>query len=105
MVSAQFGLRHRGRSVRRVREILLGNEFGLDTFSIGVMLLTHSDRLKIFDDLSIDCAGDEFALNAGGMLFRAPFWVYRGAELRFGTRDVSVADACRGSVTGFIPPG
>ena len=41
VVAAQFGLRHRGHSVRRVREILLGNEFGLGAFAIGIMLLTH----------------------------------------------------------------
>jgi len=45
VVPAQFGLRHRGRSVRRVREVMNANEFGLGVFAIGIMLLTHPERL------------------------------------------------------------
>ena len=51
IVPAQFGIRHRGRSVRRAREVFLVNEFGLGAFAVGIMLLTHPDRLKHYDDL------------------------------------------------------
>jgi len=40
VVPAQFGLRHKGRSVRRAREVFAGNEFGLGAFAVGIMLLT-----------------------------------------------------------------
>lgn len=103
VVAAQFGLRHRGRSVRRVREILLGNEFGLGAFAVGIMLLTHPERLAHYDDLWIDCAGDEFAPGADGEFWRAPIFVFRGGRLGFSTGDVSNAHGHCGSVSGFLP--
>lgn len=103
VVAAQFGLRHRGRSVRRVREILLGNEFGLGAFAIGIMLLTHPERLNHYDDLWIDCAGDEFAPRADGDFSEAPFFRFYGDELWFAAYDVSIADDGCGSVSGFLP--
>src|SRR5690606_10525533 len=50
VVPAQFGIRHRGRSVRRAREVMNANECGLGAFAIGIMLLTHPERLKHYDD-------------------------------------------------------
>ncbi len=78
VVAAQFGIRHRGRSVRRAREVMLdsGNEFGLGAFAIGIMLLTHSERLMNYDDLWIDCAGDEYAPDADGDFSGAPFFKF-----------------------------
>ena len=38
VVAAQFGLRHRGRSVRRAREVMQVNESGLGAFAIGIMI-------------------------------------------------------------------
>lgn len=105
VVSAQFGLRHRGRSVRRVREILLGNEFGLGAFAVGIMLLTHSDRLKHYDDLWIDCAGDEYAPIAGGGFSKSPIFYFGGGKLGFGAGSVSDASGYCGSVSGFVPQG
>jgi hypothetical protein len=61
VVPAQFGIRHRGRSVRRAREVFFAsNEFGLGAFASGIMILTHPERLMNYDDLWIDCSGDEY---------------------------------------------
>jgi hypothetical protein len=57
---AQFGLRHRGRSARRAREVFAPGEFGLDTFATAVMILTHPERFMHEDDLGVDCCGDKF---------------------------------------------
>lgn len=103
VVAAQFGLLHRGRSVRRVREILLGNEFGLGAFAIGIMLLTHPERLAHYDDLWIDCAGDEFAPGAGGRFWHAPVFLFYDDKLRFDASVVSYALVHCGSVSGFLP--
>lgn len=103
VVPAQFGLRHRGRSVRRVREVLLGNEFGLGAFAVGIMILTHPERLMNYDDLLIDCAGDEFAPGADGKFSGAPFFYFDGGEVEFGTSDVSGADDDYGAASGFSP--
>lgn len=103
VVAAQFGLRHRGRSIRRVREILLGNEFGLGAFAIGIMLLTHPERLAHYDDLWIDCAGDEFAPLADGDFSGSPVFYFGDGELEFGACVVSGAYGNYGSVSGFLP--
>jgi hypothetical protein len=103
VVAAQFGLYHRGRSVRRVREVLLGNEFGLGAFAIGIMLLTHPKRLTHHDDLWIDCAGDEFTPSTDDEFWDAPVFSYLGGELKFRANDVSYARDNYGSASGFLP--
>ncbi len=60
VVPAQFGIRHRGRSVRLAREVIGSREFGLGAYEVGMMLLTHPERLQRGDDLWIDCAGDDY---------------------------------------------
>lgn len=86
VVPAQFGLRHRGRSVRRAREVMNANEFGLGAFAVGIMILTHPERLMNYDDLWIDCAGDEFAPDADGGFSESPFFEFFGDLVEFGTR-------------------
>ncbi len=103
IVPAQFGIRHRGRSVRRACEIFVGNEFGLGAFAVGVMILTHPERLQNFDDLWIDCAGDEFAANADGDCSRAPYFGFGDSDIKVGTGWVDDADSDYGSASGFLP--
>lgn len=103
IVPAQFGLRHRGRSVRRAREVFLPNEFGLDAFAVGCMLLTHPERLVSYDDLYIDCAGDEYDLSADGQFDRAPCFVWGGDGVGFGTGWVGNPNSGYGSASGFVP--
>ncbi|MBU4285150.1 hypothetical protein KKF60_02220 [Patescibacteria group bacterium] len=102
VVASQFGLRHRGRSVRRAREVFTGNEFGLGAFKIGCMILTHPERLQHYDDPWIDCAGDEYAPAADGDFSRAPCFSFSGGEVRFGTDWVGSASAHYGSASGFL---
>ncbi len=106
LVPAQFGLRHRGRSVRRAREVMESNEFGLGAFAVGIMLLLHADRLKHYDDLWIDCAGDEYhdPRNSGAPFDRAPFFHFRGDRLGFGTGWSDDAYDYCGSASGFLVP-
>lgn len=105
VVPAQFGLRHRGRSVRRTREVMQSNEFGLGAFAIGIMILTHPERLMNYDELYVDCAGDEFDDPDADVRFgKAPFFGGDdGGEVRFGTINVSYAFDAYGSASGFVP--
>lgn len=102
IVAAQFGIRHRGRSVRRVREVMNSREFGLGAFAIGIMLLTHSERLKNYDDLWIDCAGDEFS-ESDGVFDKAPYLSFYGDGVEFDTHKVSNALGYYGYASGFLP--
>jgi hypothetical protein len=104
IVAAQFGIRHRGRSVRRAREVFVVSEFGLGAFAVGIMILTHPERLMNFDDLWIDCAGDEFDDPGSGVRFaRAPYFNFSGGKVEFGTRTVGDAFVFCGSASGVVP--
>ncbi len=60
IVAAQLGMRHRGKSVRRAREVFVANEFGLGSLAVGSIVLTHPERLVRWEELDMDCSGDEF---------------------------------------------
>jgi hypothetical protein len=105
VVPAQFGIRHRGRSVRRAREVMNANECGLGAFAIGIMLLTHPERLKHYDDLWIDCAGDEFAPHADGGFSESPYFRFHVGEVKFVTFDVGTAYGLFGSASVCLPQG
>ncbi len=105
VVPAQLGLRHRGRSVRRAREVMqdAGNEFGLGAFAVGIMLLTHPERQVTWEQLHVDCAGDEYAPRADGKFVKAPVFDCDDGKLRFrmGWSDGARSDF--GSVSVFLP--
>jgi hypothetical protein len=103
VVPCQFGKRHAGRSVRRAREVMPVSEFGLDAFSIGIMLLTHPERLQDYSDLWIDAPGDEFSGGGGSSFDHAPCFPFDGGKLRFGTSDVDDADDRYGSASAVLP--
>jgi hypothetical protein len=102
VVAAQFGIRHRGRSVRRAREVMNDAEFGLGAFAVGIMLLTHPERLKHFNDLWIDCAGDEFSFNGGGGLGGAPCFFFFHGTVKFSTNDIVDVHAYFGSASASV---
>lgn len=103
IIAAQFGKRHRGRSVRRARECFQTGEFGLGAFANGCMILTHPEKEVRWEQLHIDCSGDEYSPGAGGGFSRAPFWYWRGGKLRFYTSDVSGAFERYGTASAFLP--
>jgi hypothetical protein len=106
LVPAQFGIRHRGRSVRRAREVMESNECGLGAFAVGIMLLTHEDRLQNVDDLWIDSAGDEFhdPQNSDAPFGRAPYFSFDGGGLGFGAGWSGIANDSYGSASGWSVP-
>jgi hypothetical protein len=101
VVAAQFGLKHRGRSVRRAREVFAANEFGLGVFEIGCMLITHPERLQHYDDLWIDCSGDEYRFEASGYLDGAPYFSFSDGFVEFHASGVDRAFARYGSASAF----
>ena len=102
VVPAQFGLRHRGRSVRRAREVFTANEFGLGAFAIGIMVLTHPERLVQWEQLHVDCAGDEFASLAGGGFSGAPVLRFHDGKVKFIANWCGSADGSYGSASAFV---
>lgn len=104
VVPTQFGLRHRGRSVRRAREVFMANEFGLGAFTIGIMLLTHPERLMHYDALWVDCVGDEFDDPDPAVRFdHAPCFRFNDDRVEFDMSWFGLARGGYGSASGFVP--
>lgn len=104
VVAAQFGIRHRGRSVRRAREVFAANEFGLGAFAIGIMILTHQERLMNYNDLWIDCSGDEFDDPDADVRFDlAPCFDFSDGGVEFGAYWFGYASGHCGSASAFVP--
>jgi hypothetical protein len=104
IVPAQFGIRHRGRSVRRAREVFTSNEFGLGAFAVGIMILTHPLRLQHYDDLWIDCADDEFDDPVSDARFgHAPYFNFNDGKVKFDTNYVDNVNDNYGSASGLVP--
>ncbi len=102
VVAAQFGLYHRGRSVRRARAIFRANEFGLGAYEIGIMLLTHPERLTSCKDLWIDCPGDEYSLeDKDGWLLNL-CWCFHEGTLKLGHNWVNTYHGHFGSVSASL---
>lgn len=101
VIPCQFGILHRGRSVRRAREVMKSTEFGLGAFAVGIMLLTHPERLQHYNDLWIDCAGDEYSSEPGGGFVLAPCFYFHDGWVEFGARWSDDAVASDGSASAF----
>lgn len=103
IVPEQFGIRHRGRSVRRAKEVFIAAEFGEGTKNTGTMIITNPNRLQHYNDLWIDCAGDEYSPSADGRFDGAPSFRFFGGGVGFGAGwSVSALDLY-GSGSAFLP--
>jgi hypothetical protein len=102
LIPAQFGLTHRGRSVRRVRVVYTPNEFGLGSFIAGCMILSHPERLVQWEQLHIDCPGDEYSPDADGVFSHAPFFRFFGGGVGFLAYWFVRAYECYGSASAFV---
>ena len=106
IVPGQFGICHRGRSVRHACKVIKDttSEFGESARNGATMLLTHPNRLAHGDDLWLDFPGDEFDDPDAGVCFAsAPTFVFSYGGVGFGTRWCGRADDGYGSVSGFVP--
>ena len=78
------------------------NEFGLNAFAVGIMILTHPERLMDNDDLWIDCAGDEYVFDTSNDFSKSPCFMLNVAWIKLDTNLISHANECFGSASGFI---
>jgi hypothetical protein len=104
IVAAQLGMRHRGRFGRRTREVFVANEFGFGSLAVGSIVLTHPERLVRWEELDMDCSGDEFAPVGDGDFSHAPCFFFSVGGVRFGTYWVGFDGEFFGSVSAFLPP-
>ncbi len=61
---AQMGKRYAGHTPASIKRRMRGSRFGLSSFLVAIILLTHEELLKSPKELFICCVGDEFSPNA-----------------------------------------
>lgn len=106
IVPVQFGIRHAGCSMRDTPSMYVENEFGLGIFEVGIMLLTHPERLSHENDLWILCPGDRYTPRSKATRLMTQFaggYRYEQGLLGFGGFWYSVDNVSYGSVTAFVP--
>lgn len=105
IVPEQFGIGHRGRSVRRAGVYIKNTplEFGEGSKNIGTMILTHPNRLARFDDLWMDCPGDRYRPDADGDFCYAPYFSFNGGHVKFDTDRINYCHDSYGSASGALP--
>jgi hypothetical protein len=103
IVTAQLGMRHRGRSTRRAREVFASNEYGHGSLTGGSILLTHPEREVRWEQLHMDLPGDESSPNADGQFVLAPSFLFIDDRLEFSTGGFGLASGLCGSASGFLP--
>ncbi len=102
VVAAQAGMLHRGRSARRARVSMAGNEFGLGAFAVTCILLTHPERLSAESGLMIDCSGDEYSFRGDYTFDRVPLFDYDIAGIEFSVFYEDRARDLWGTPSGFL---
>ena len=102
LIPAQFGLAHRGRSVRRVRVVYAGNEFGLGSFIVGCMILSHPERLVLGTELYVNCPGDEHRWRGDDHFRSTPLFHFIYGAVEFHDYCDCNADRHYGSASAFV---
>ncbi len=111
MLPAQFGARYKGgQRLRDVRSTCLGSvngEFGLNAYTVAVMLLTHPERLLTKKPtFCIRCPGTEYSIAGDGDFASCPIFGVVNGQIRFtAVKDVLGGNkAVFGAATGFVLP-
>jgi len=103
IIPLQLGDLHKGESVRRAREIFYAGEFGLGSFHVLSVALVHPKRLVRFDELDMDCAGDEYAPVGGSVFSGSLYVIFDDGRVEFDNRNLGNPNGYYGSVSGFLP--
>ena len=107
VLDAQFGLRHREKSIHDVRvyrpevhetvtEYLLGAYAGL------IMLLTHPERERSFEQVHPDFGGDEYAPYGDGVFTMATSSCFYESKLQFYASVIDQPRKSYGCISGFL---
>lgn len=103
MLPCNFGIRHRGKSVQTVRTERGKGEVLLGAYEVGIALITHPELLQKYEDVWLDCPGDEFKPGDGRGFSYAPFFIFGDGRVRFDARRVDGAYDRYGSASAFLP--
>ncbi len=105
IIPVQFGLRFRGLAATEARkhfEKAESHEFGLDTFTLAVLLLTHPERFEGNGGLWVYALGDELDSDADGSHEHLPSFGKSLHRVRLLYGFEKVGGARSGGASGFL---
>jgi hypothetical protein len=102
VIALQVGKRWAGYSVRNGRFQMTALEIPMPSWVVGHHILTHPKREVEWEQLHMDCAGDEYSFDGDGQFGLAPVFSFGDGRLVFGARDVGDALSHCGSVSAFV---
>lgn len=100
-IEIQTGQKYKGKSVKEARELFGSNEFGLGAYEVACIVLAKPELLTQWEDLGIDCPGDEY-LDEGDSFQYSPCLCFFGGRVKFGSGWFDVADDDFGSASAFL---
>jgi len=102
---AQFGERWAGASIRHGRVRYLQEEFGLGPYEVGILLLTHPDRITGENQLYIDCSGVEHRADPKAVFSLCLRFGWSGIDQRLGLNYGRIGFRGKrwGAASGFLP--
>lgn len=103
---AQTGRLYAGFSVRNAQEEIKRVEkpyqWPLPSYIVGWILFANPHRLTRYEDLAIDCPGDEYSFEVGGQFEVSWYFSFSGGKLGFLSRLFGDANGKFGSASGFV---
>lgn len=85
---AQLGGQYQGYAFKDAHEAIVGaGQFGLDAFTVGIILLTHPELLRRKEHPRIFCAGEWHAIEGFPKVRFVPVFYYRDGALSFGSLE------------------
>ena len=103
VLAFNFGDLYAGFSPRSARwEALNNNQLPLITAQVACLLLTMPDRLTAYEQLFIDCSGDEWDWLADGSWTHSVCFHFVDGRLLFGHGFADYPDGCYGSAVAFL---
>ena len=103
IVECQLGMINRFASVQNARKSFKENEFGLNSFQVLCILITHPEFLDNKNNLGVDCAGDQFSpINEDRLFSYVPGVCINKGEVKLIKRHITDISDRFGSATGFV---
>lgn len=75
-IEVQLGQKWKGKSVVKVRKNYAKGEIGLGAYEAATILLINPKILQTYDDLGIDCPGDEWSPDGDGDFSKSPYFYF-----------------------------
>lgn len=103
-LEVQTGQKYKGVSPQEARASFADNECGLGIYEAACIVLAKPELLTKWEDLGLDCAGDEYDYSGGDARFSSvPCLYFDGGRLKAVNGWFDGADDGFGAASAFLP--